>query len=44
MRNGRCQKQRTKCSPGCIKNTTELFSKLQRIDYHNRNLAKPTGG
>lgn len=42
-RSDRCQKQRTKCSPGCIKNTTELFSKLQRIDYHNRNFAKPAG-
>ena len=43
-RSDRCQKERTKCSPGCIKNTTKLFSKLQRIDYYNRNLAKPTGG
>jgi len=40
----RTKKERTKCSPGCIKNTTKLFSKLQRIDYYNRNLAKPTGG
>ena len=39
----RCQSERTKCSPKCIKNTTKLFSKLQRIDYHNRNLAKPVG-